>query len=171
MGATYPELCLGVASLNGAGRFSPTPEQAEALRLAAEVRSLLTTYYLRLPTRYWLPTTTCAPPAHHLRTTCALPAHHLRATFVPPTYRHRNPLLNAAPLTYCSSPYSLQATAARGALRIAFDEAVTKLAAALQRGAANAGLFMTKQPLRIKQAPRQVYHLVLTTTRLTANYS
>jgi pimeloyl-ACP methyl ester carboxylesterase len=29
VGAEYPELTLGVASLNGAGRFSPSPEEAE----------------------------------------------------------------------------------------------------------------------------------------------
>ena len=37
--AAYPELCLGVASLNGAGRFSPSPAEAEVLRLAEEERA------------------------------------------------------------------------------------------------------------------------------------
>ena len=91
VGAAYPELCLGVASLNGAGRFSPNPEQAEALRLAAEVRSLLTICYLLLPTAYYylllptttyyyllLPTTTCVPPTHHLRATSEPPMFHQR---------------------------------------------------------------------------------------------
>ena len=37
--AEYPELCLGVASLNGAGRFSPSAEEAELLRRAEEERA------------------------------------------------------------------------------------------------------------------------------------
>lgn len=39
VGAAYPELCLGVASLNGAGRFSPPPEEQAARRHAEEARA------------------------------------------------------------------------------------------------------------------------------------
>lgn len=83
--AEYPELCRGVVSLNGAGRFSPTAEEAEMER-AAE-----------------------------------------------------------------------RAKAERSSLRIAVDDALERLVATLARGAAYAGLFVTKQPLRIKQVLRQVY--------------
>lgn len=85
VGAKYPELTLGVASLNGAGRFSPSPEEAEALR-AAEA-----------------------------------------------------------------------AKAERNDLQVAVDSAVEKLGVSLQRTAAYLGLFVTKQPLRIKQVLQQVY--------------
>lgn len=39
LAAEYPDLVRGVASLNGAGRFSPGPEEAEALRAAEEARA------------------------------------------------------------------------------------------------------------------------------------
>lgn len=85
VGAAYPELVMGVASLNGAGRFSPPPEEAEAARQAEERR------------------------------------------------------------------------AARSAARKAFDDGVASMVTSLQRAVAYAGLFITKQPLRIKQVLRQVY--------------
>lgn len=85
VGAKYPELTLGVASLNGAGRFSPSPEEAEALR-AAEA-----------------------------------------------------------------------AKAERNAVQTALDDAIEAFVVSLQRTAAYLGLFVTKQPLRIKQVLRQVY--------------
>jgi len=85
VGAKYPELTLGVASLNGAGRFSPSPEEAEALRVAEDEK------------------------------------------------------------------------AKRNALQVAIDDALEKLAASVQRIAAYLGLFVTKQPLRIKQVLQQVY--------------
>jgi len=85
VGAKYPDLTMGVASLNGAGRFSPSPEEAEALR-AIEV-----------------------------------------------------------------------AKSQRNALQTATDDILEKLGTSLQRAAAYAGLFVTKQPLRIKQVLQQVY--------------
>jgi len=85
VGAKYPELTLGVASLNGAGRFSPSPEEAELLR-AEEAKK-----------------------------------------------------------------------AERNTLQVALDEALEKLGVSLQRTAAYLGLFVTKQPLRIKQVLQQVY--------------
>jgi pimeloyl-ACP methyl ester carboxylesterase len=85
VGAKYPELTLGVASLNGAGRFSPSPEEAETLR-AIEV-----------------------------------------------------------------------AKSERNALQIAIDDVMDKISASVQRTIAYVGLFVTKQPLRIKQVLQQVY--------------
>ena len=85
VGAAYPDLCMGVASLNGAGRFTPGPEEAEAIRLA-EV-----------------------------------------------------------------------AKAERSELKVALDDLVEKLGASFARAVAYAGLFVTKQPLRIKQVLQQVY--------------
>lgn len=85
LAAEYPELTLGVASLNGAGRFSPSGAEAAAQRAAELARQQ------------------------------------------------------------------------RSALRIAFDDALERLATALQRAVAYAGLLVTKQPLRIKQVLRQVY--------------
>ena len=84
VGAEHPELVSGVASLNGAGKFSPTPEEAAA-EAEEEAR---------------------------------------RAT--------------------------------RGQLAIAFDEVKEALSVAAGRAGAYAGLFVTKQPLRIKQILRQV---------------
>jgi len=83
--AQYPELTLGVVSLNGAGRFSPSPEEAELRRQQEIVK------------------------------------------------------------------------AERSALRVALDDALAELFAAVARAVAYAGLFITKQPLRIKQVLRQVY--------------
>ena len=85
VGAEYPDLCMGVASLNGAGRFSPGPQEAEAMRLAEQAR------------------------------------------------------------------------AERSELRVAIDEALERLSASIARAVAYAGLFVTKQPLRIKQVLQQVY--------------
>ena len=39
VGAEYPELCLGVASLNGAGRFSPSAAEAAALEELERARA------------------------------------------------------------------------------------------------------------------------------------
>ena len=85
VGAEYPELVCGVASLNGAGRYSPSAEEARALAEAEEARRQ------------------------------------------------------------------------RGAVRVALDDALDRLAASVQRAAAYVGLFVTKTPLRIKQVLRQVY--------------
>jgi len=85
VGAAYPELTLGVVSLNGAGRFSPSPEEAAEIAKAEIAR------------------------------------------------------------------------AQRSALRVAVDDGLAHLGATLQRTAAYLGLFVTKQPLRIKQVLRQVY--------------
>ncbi len=94
VGAEHPELVRGVASLNGAGKFSPTPEEAAA-EAEEEAR---------------------------------------RAT--------------------------------RGQLAIAFDEVKEALSVAAGRAGAYAGLFVTKQPLRIKQILRQVYPLLGSLARL-----
>lgn len=83
--AAHPELVIGIASLNGAGRFSPTPEEA-AVMAAREAER-----------------------------------------------------------------------AARPAFKVAFDDALERLGTTIARGAAYVGLFVTKQPLRIKQVLRQVY--------------
>jgi len=85
LAAEYPDLVRGVASLNGAGRFSPSPEEAQAMKMEEE----------RL--------------------------------------------------------------AARGAVQIAIDDTVASVLAAAQRAVAYVGLFVTKQPLRIKQVLQQVY--------------
>ena len=47
--------------------------------------------------------------------------------------------------------------AVRGPLRRALDDLLERAAVALQRSVAYAGLFVTKQPLRIKQVLQQVY--------------
>ena len=85
LAATHPELTRGIASLNGAGRFAPSGE--EAAILAAREEEI----------------------------------------------------------------------AARGPIRRAIDELGARVAVALQRSVAYAGLFITKQPLRIKQVLQQVY--------------
>lgn len=85
LGAEYPDLCLGIASLNGAGRFSPPPEEAERLRREEAAR------------------------------------------------------------------------AERSPVAVAVDQAREYVATSLQRAVAFTGLFVTKQPLRIKQVLRQVY--------------
>lgn len=84
-GAAHPDLILGVASLNGAGRFSPSPEQAEAAAVLEAEK------------------------------------------------------------------------AARSPPRVAFDEALEAVGTTIARGVAYLGLFVTKQPLRIKQVLQQVY--------------
>lgn len=83
--ASHPELVLGIASLNGAGRFAPSEEEAVAIAAAEEAR------------------------------------------------------------------------AARSPLRVAVDDALEAVATAAARAAAYVGLFVTKQPLRIKQVLQQVY--------------
>jgi len=85
VGAEYPELTLGVASLNGAGRFSPSPEEAEALQVAEAAREQ------------------------------------------------------------------------RSNLQVMIDDALENLATSVKRTVAYIGLFVTKQPLRIKQVLQQVY--------------
>jgi len=84
-GSKYPELVLGVASLNGAGRFAPTEAEAAAARDREAAR------------------------------------------------------------------------AARSAVQVWIDSAVETLVSSLQRAAAYGGLFITKQPVRIKQVLQQVY--------------
>ena len=83
--AEYPDLVCGIASLNGAGRFSPGPEEAAALARAEQ--------------------------------------------------RRRE----------------------RSELRVALDAALEGLLSSVQRAVAYLGLFVTKQPLRIKQVLQQVY--------------
>ena len=85
VGAAHPELICGVVSLNGAGRYSPTKEEALALEAYDKER------------------------------------------------------------------------AERPEWKVAVDSALEALVTALQRGAAYAGLYITKQPLRIQQVLRQVY--------------
>ena len=96
VGAEHPELVSGVASLNGAGKFSPTPEEAAA-EAEEEAR---------------------------------------RAT--------------------------------RGQFAIVLDDVKEAVSVAAGRAGAYAGLFVTKQPLRIKQILRQVRRTHLCSTQSLA---